>query len=433
MSIHEASTRYGKLRGVRKASCTVFRGIPYAAPPLGALRWKAPQPPLPWDGVREAFRFAPKSMQQEQEPDNFYQKEFYADEDFSPPMSEDCLYLNIWTPTDTSEEKLPVAFWIHGGAFLQGYASEPEFDGAAFCRHGVILVTVGYRLGALGFLAHPWLAAEGGGCCGNYGILDQIAALTWVRENIGAFGGDSDKITVFGQSAGCTSAQILISSELTRGMIAGAILHSESGYPQFIAGGWLPADAYPKGERFVELCGARNLDELRAVPAAELLGATRELFEKGDWWAFDPVIDGHVLTRSLQDTLEADAHHRVPVMIGSTRNDCGTEPEKLDALRGKCVGWSLHDEALGRAPDYVYHFTHAPLGDDAGAFHAAELWYVFGTLHRSWRPKAPEDWALSKQMTACWANFIKSGDPNGEGLPEWRPCRKDDEFVREFA
>ena len=207
------TTRYGSIEGLERKGYALFLGVPYAKPPVGALRWHRPLPPEPWEGVREAKAFPNRSMQEIHE-DPFYDKEFYDEAAYQTPVSEDSLYLNIWTPAKSAGEKLPVAFWIHGGAFMGGFGHEKEFDGAAYCRRGVILVTVNYRLGSWGFLAHPLLsaeaAAEGGpAVSGNYGILDQIAALRWVRENIGAFGGDPENITVFGQSAGGMSVQTL--------------------------------------------------------------------------------------------------------------------------------------------------------------------------------------------------------------------------------
>ncbi|MBO5998733.1 MAG: carboxylesterase family protein, partial [Lachnospiraceae bacterium] len=224
----QIKTAYGLVEGVDCGNYTVFRGIPYAKPPVGERRWKAPERPDPWDGVLKADTFSAKVLQSEVTPQNPYHKEFYEDPEYLRPSDEDSLYLNIWTPKGAAADaKLPVAFWIHGGGFGGGYSSEIEFDGEAFAAQGVILVTINYRCGVCGFLAHPWLDAENEkGVSGNYGILDQIAALTWVYENIDAFGGDPANITVFGQSAGCMSTQVLVSSELTEGMIAKAILQS---------------------------------------------------------------------------------------------------------------------------------------------------------------------------------------------------------------
>ncbi|MDR3119725.1 MAG: carboxylesterase family protein [Clostridiales bacterium] len=429
-------TKYGKLCGVRRQGHTVFRGIPYAKPPVGALRWKKPVPPESWNGVRDAKVFGATAMQRLQTPGSFYEKEFFSDEDFFPPMSEDCLFLNVWTPARAAGDKLPVAFWIHGGGFVGGYGTEPEFDGAAYCERGVILVSFNYRLGALGFLAHEWLSAESakeghGAHSGNYALYDQLAALNWVRENIAAFGGDPDKITIFGQSAGARSVQSLVSSPLTKGLIAGAILQSGGGYKLPISRDATLQSAEGLGARFAEACGADSLESLRALPVEAVMKASNELVEsaaaKGQGFAFGPCIDGKFLITGSDDALESGLHADIPYMIGSAMNDFGVT--RADLAAGKknrlyqgCIEWSLLGESLGRKPSYVYYFMREPLGDDAGAFHSSELWYMFNTLSRSWRPKVWADYELAEKMTDYWCNFVKTGDPNGGGLPRWEPC-----------
>ncbi|MDL2318971.1 carboxylesterase family protein, partial [Eubacteriales bacterium OttesenSCG-928-A19] len=433
-------TNRGTLRGVHKQSYTVFRGIPYAEAPVGDLRFCPPQPPKSWEGVRDATRFGNRAPQKEQPDGSFYQKEFFNDEDFIPPMSEDCLYLNVWTPDARQDAPLPVALWIHGGAFAHGYGTEPEFDGAGFCARGVILVTINYRVGALGFLAHPWLSEESArGGSGNYGILDQIAALRWVRENIAAFGGDPGRITVFGQSAGGMSVQTLVSSRLTDGLLGGAILMSGGGYRDGLSRDCSLREAEAVGEEYARLLGVDSLDALREAPVEALLEASDALSariaQSGGGLSFLPVIDGYVLEQGYADTVDAGLHHDIPYMIGSTEGDIGVTPEML--ARGEkgqlyegCMRWSLKNESLGRKPAYVYCFARRPLGDDAGAFHSSELWYVFGTLHRSWRPKEAVDWRLSREMMDYWCSFVRQGDPNGEGLPPWPGCTKENPHVR---
>ena len=264
-------TKYGILEGVQEEGYAKFLGVPYAQPPVGALRWKRPQPPRHWDGIRKADHFSHRAWQTVQEPPRDgqginYAKEFYENPAFMPEMDEDCLYLNIWTPDVSTDKKLPVAFYIHGGAFLNGFGSEIEFDGEAFARRGVILVTINYRLGAFGFFAHPGLKQEDpDGCCGNYGIYDQIAALQWVRDNIANFGGDPDKITIFGQSAGAMSVQTLLSSPLTKGMIAGAILQSGGGYKGGFNSNRTLEQAEMLGNKYMEICGASTLEDMRAL------------------------------------------------------------------------------------------------------------------------------------------------------------------------
>ena len=222
------TTKQGKLAGKPMDGYTVFYGVPYAKPPVGLGRFRPPEEAKPWDGIREAARLPNRLWQPQAPPDTPSSREFCFAPEYLTPMSEDGLFLHVWTPAKEPGEQLPVAFWIHGGAFVKGFGAEVAYDGAGFCRRGVILVSVDYRMGPFGFLCHPGLASEGGGRCGNYGLLDQIAALGWVYENIAAFGGDPGRITVMGQSAGAVSVQALVSSRLTEGKIAGAIMQSSA-------------------------------------------------------------------------------------------------------------------------------------------------------------------------------------------------------------
>ena len=443
MRIAKVETKQGAVRGVEKQGYSVYRGIPYAKAPVGELRFCPPQAPEAWEGVRDCSRFGARSMQADQPEGSFYQKEFFADEDFLPPASEDSLYLNIWTPAQAETDRLPVAFWIHGGAFTGGFGSEMEFDGAAFCRKGVILVTVNYRMGVFGFLAHPWLSKRGGQGAANNGLLDQAAALRWVRENIAGFGGDPARITAFGQSAGSISVQALLSSRQTGGMIAGAILQSAAGYKTGVNRDRSVEEAEAIGVQFTDFASITSCGQLLAMPAQDLSRLTGQFFmrrmqEKVSGLPFAPVIDGAFLTEGFDAVIEKGLHPDIPYMIGSTKNDLGVTPEMLQSdtkspLYEGCVNWSLRNEALGRRPSYVYYFTRQLLGDDQGAFHSSELWYEFGTLERSWRPKEPADYALSERMVAYWTNFIKTGDPNAEGLPDWKPCTAETRYVRELS
>ena len=455
--LNQVTTQYGVIRGVPTDYGCVFKGIPYAKPPVGPLRFRAPQEPEPFEGIFEADRFCPRFMQKDHH--DLWTKEFYSDPEFLREDSEDALYLNIWTPARTPDEKLPVAFWIHGGAFLQGYNSEIEFDGEAFARSGVILVTINYRLGSFGFLYHPWLLEEGNGVAGNYGILDQIAALRWVRQNIAAFGGDPDQITIMGQSAGAIGVQSLMSSPLTEGMFARAILQSGGGHHSF-AQLQLPAESIAASMKLVEMTGVRSLEELRSLPAKELLAKQNILHEAADRerarLGFAPVLDGYVFQNTC-DGLIADGKLRdLPYMLGSTSEDLAAKHAEIDELsdsgasgradsfnpladRGilynSCIDFAQAASRLGKRAPYVYYFSRQLLGDDAGAYHSAELWYMFGTLGRSWRPKNEQDWDLSRRMVAYWTNFIKTGDVNDNGvsgaaagadqaasLPRWEPC-----------
>lgn len=433
--MEKVKVKEGILEGTPGEGCTVFRGIPYAQPPVGPLRFRAPQPPQPWEGVRPAHQFSRRAWQMVQT--GFYEKEFFSNPAFMPAMDEDCLYLNIWTPAKSPTDKLPAAFWIHGGAFINGFGSEMEFDGEAFAKRGVILVTVNYRLGAFGFLASPEITQENNGIVGNMGILDQIAALRWVKENIAAFGGDPDRITIFGQSAGAISCQTLLSSPMTKGLFSGAILQSGGGYRGILLRDHTPEEAYAVGAEFYQRCGAANLAELRTLPAEKLMEAAQSMFAEmaGRGLPFWPVVDGHVMQAGYNASIEQGLIHNVPIMAGSTSSDLGASPDTAkrsgaDPLSRGCIDLSLALESLGRKPAFVYYFNQVPQGDDAGAFHSSELWYVFGTLDRSWRPKTPADYLVSGALADYWTNFIKTGDPNGANLPAWRVCSSADPYVQ---
>ncbi len=412
-------TKQGSVEGLKSddGKTVIFRGVPYAQPPVGDLRFRRPREHTPWEGVRPCRKFSPRCPQADLTKMEFYTKEFY---DVLLPdsgeCSEDCLYLNIWTPADcTPDSKLPVLFWIHGGAFLHGCGSEKEFDGEGFAGKGVILVTINYRVNVFGFFAHPVLEQENPeGVSGNYGILDQIFALKWVRENISAFGGDPEKITLAGQSAGCMSVQSIISSPLAKGMVRGAILQS---------GGGLGALHTTPGkeklweisQRLMEHVGAKNLEELREVPADILRDGAYAVNGMGLGWT--PHQDGWLLPGSTDSLAENGDILDIPYMIGSCGNDIGGG--KL--LQESGARWCENQLKLGRVPAYLYFFDRKLPGDDAGAFHSSELWYVFETMPRCWRPWEEQDRKLAEVMSAYWANFVRSGDPNGKDLPAWEP------------
>lgn len=441
MSLTLANTQYGQIEGLKCDGYTVFKGIPYAKPPIGDLRWRAPQEPESWDGVYEAKTFSSKSMQEEH-PDAFYDKEFYCKEEFRVSASEDSLYLNIWTPAKDAEEKLPVVFWVHGGAFMGGYGSEMEFDGEAYCKKGVILVTINYRLNIFGFLAHPWFVEENAyHVAGNYGILDQIAALKWVHQNISNFGGDAGNITIMGQSAGAMSVQTLICSPLTGGMISKAIMQSGGGYDNGMNDRMNLDEALSYGETFVNFTGAKSVEELRSKTPAELYAALGpfmgEMMKNGKGLVLKPNVDGYVLERYYDELIENGAVKNIPYMLGSNKNDIFVDKKDADAgIRSKlyngCVDFSHKLEKAGLGASYVYFFKRELPGDDAGAFHSAELWYTFGTLNRCWRPVTEGDYALSKSMVEYWTNFARTGNPNSNGDTPWKQCTQDDAFVMEF-
>lgn len=347
-------------------------------------------------------------------------------------LSEDSLYLNIWTPAQNSDAQLPVAFWIHGGAFMGGFGHEKEFDGAAFCNKGVILVTVNYRLGPIGFFSHPLLTRESTlGNVGNYGILDQIAALEWVRENIGAFGGDRERITVMGQSAGCMSVQTLVSSPMTKGMIAGAILQSGIG----LSYDHMPEMAEAEGMEIAAAMGAQTLEDLRAKGYDEIMQASGAVMARGFATMelpFSPVIDGKVLAGGYNSTLHEGRIHDIPYMIGCTKNDIATDPnhpEEKGKVYDGCMDWVQARKENGKEAPFVYYFTRQLPGDSEGAFHSSELWYMFGTYGRCWRPLTAADAVLSEKMVTYWTNFIKTGNPNGLGVPKWNRYAEEDDLM----
>lgn len=415
------TTKQGAVKGFcsEDKQTVVFRGVPYAQPPVGDLRFRRPQEHEPWEGVRDCTRFSAVCPQADLRGMDLYGKEFYDGEEVV--MSEDCLYLNIWTPAgSTPESGLPVLFWIHGGAFMHGHGSEKEFDGEGFAKKGVILVTINYRVNAFGFFAHPDLEAENAErVSGNYGILDQIFALRWVRENIAAFGGDPEKVTIFGQSAGCMSVQTIISSPLSAGMMRGAVLQS--------GGGIRALHETPKKEqlwetskKLMEHLNVSSVEELRRVPAEKVRDAAYATGGPGLGWT--PHVDGFLLSASTDELAQAGKIHDIKYMIGSTSGDIGGSKLLQEAGERFCE----NQLKLGRAPAYFYFFDRALPGDDSGAFHSSELWYVFETLPRCWRPWEDHDYELSRIMSTYWANFAKTGDPNGELLPRWEPYTTED-------
>ena len=432
-------TKSGSLTGKKVEDGTAYLGIPYAKAPIGELRWRPPMRPEPWDGIMEATEFAARGHQLAQLPDSFYGKEFYSEPAYLPPMSEDCLYLNIWVPDSAAEKKCPVAFWIHGGAFMHGFGSEMEFDGEAFCRRDVILVTINYRVGAFGFMCHPALAAEDkGGHCGNYGLMDQIAALKWINENIEAFGGDKKRIVIMGQSAGAMSVQMLCSSPFAKGLFHGAIMQSGGGYGNGFGAGRSQVEAEAVGSAFSDLAGAVTAEGLRRLSPRGIMNTTIALMQSGraPGMPFGPVVDDYILPQGTDECLASGGEHDVDYMLGSNKNDMGITDEMLErGERGPLWRGCLDFAAIRKdhgGKTYVYSFDRELPGDDAGAFHSAELWYVFGTLGRCWRMMTPGDYKLSDMMTDYWCSFIKTGDPNTAGLPRWEKCTGDDEAVMIF-
>ncbi len=445
----------GLLSGVHadRSDVIVFKGIPYAAPPVGELRWRAPQPAEAWSGVRSADTFAPTCMQDPPPPGSFYQLEFFEEIE---PMSEDCLYLNVWTAAATPSERRPVMMWIHGGAFRQGSGSMPSFDGTSLAEKGVVLVTINYRLGAFGLLAHPDLTAETPHrASGNYGLMDQVAALRWIRRNISAFGGDPSNVTIVGQSAGAASVNQIMASPPADGLFHKAVLQSGTVF----AFGRSPSlkEAEQTGVKLADALGVGSADELRDVPADTIHARGRNV-------GFSPNVDGYFLTDDVEDVFREGRQSPVPVLVGSTADEgtpmfgpgftaarhremavknYGEEAERYLSLypaesddeAGPAFGnafrdrlaWGahtlarLHSDRTG-ADAFVYTFSRIPPGRDPdryGAYHSAELVYVFDALDAVDRPWTSVDRRIAERMSSYWARFAATGNPNGGDLPAW--------------
>lgn len=418
------SVEGGQIQGVQTETpgIYVFKGIPYAAAPVGELRWKEPQPVTPWEGVRMADSFGAPCVQNPHTPGG-YTPEFFFDGD--PAFSEDCLYLNVWTPASGhADAKLPVCLWIHGGGYTAGWGSEPEMDGEEWAKHGVILVTFNYRLGIFGFLTHPALTAESvHGVSGNYGMLDQIAALKWVKNNISQFGGDPENVTIMGQSAGAMSVQTLVSSPLSRDLISGAIIQSGGGITERSALGGMTLEASEQeGAKLMEWAGYETLEQMRAASTEDIFSLPSRYSAETHQWVragSSPVIDSYANPEPFAAAALAGHISDVPYMIGCTLNDMGMLAQGIDTF---CI----EREKSGK-PAYAYQFAR-PLPTDGregvleGAFHSSELWYTFKTLKYCWRPFTEGDYALAEQMITCWTNFVKYQNPNGAEGGDWAPC-----------
>jgi para-nitrobenzyl esterase len=433
----------GQLSGVPGSdpSVRVFKGIPFAAPPTGDLRWRAPKPAADWPGVRKADQFSATCMQTPYPEGSLYRSE-------PQPVSEDCLYLNIWTAAKSASDKRPVMVWIHGGAFTRGSGSLPTYNGENFAKKGVVLVTVNYRLGVFGFFAHPELTQESEHhSSGNYGILDEIAALKWVQKNIAAFGGDPKRVTIFGESAGSWAVNVLVASPLAKGLFQRAIGESGANFNKMTP----LADLEKSGLRV-----GPSIQELRARPAAEVLKALG---------AYSVNVDGWLLPTDVMTIFEKGQQNDVPILIGSNADE-GTAfmpakitvaaleatakqrfqsrvdefarvyPATSDAeawkasaalMRDSTFGlqmrtWARMQTKSGKSPAYLYYFSRVPpgpVGEHYGAFHASEISYVFGTADIGRRTWDDSDRKLSDVMSSYWVNFATTGNPNGKSLPTW--------------
>jgi para-nitrobenzyl esterase len=452
-------TQSGLVQGATEDGIAVYKGIPFAAPPLGDLRWRAPQPAAAWTGVRDAAKFAPACMQVP-----IVNPALGMD---AVTTNEDCLYLNVWTPAKSPNDRLAVMVWIYGGGFTIGGTSMAAYNGANLAKKGVVVVSVAYRLGAFGFMAHPQLTAQQGGHSGNYGLLDQIAGLQWVKRNIAAFGGDPGRVTIFGESAGGFAVSMLAASPLAKGLFHGAISESGGNFaPQRQANeGGEYMDSLATGEKngvaLLAKLGAASIADARKRSAADILKNSPSALG-GSW----PIFDGYVLLGDQYKLYEAGRYNDTPVLIGTNsdegalfvpfisaaayqstiRSDYGEYAGKIlaaypagsdaEALRSArdlfrdtvfawpTWAWARLQSKTGKGKAYVYYFSHRPPYPNApefknwGAAHGGEIAYVFGNFSAA-MPATAADRAVSEEMLSYWANFAKTGDPTGSGLPHW--------------
>ncbi|WP_127530274.1 carboxylesterase/lipase family protein [Paenibacillus kobensis] len=461
----------GMVQGLPAADprITSYKGIPFAAPPVGENRWRAPQPAEDWEGVLKAFEFAPISMQVRQEIDdnNIYTREWAVEPDIA--MNEDCLYLNVWTPAKRTDEKLPVYVWYFGGGLQVGHTAEMEFDGERIARRGIVVVTINYRLNVFGFLSHPEITAEAPEAPANFGHLDQQAATRWVKRNIAAFGGDPDNMTIGGQSAGGGSVLSQLTSPLNEGLFQRAIIESGVmsivypgiGMPKF----WRElAEAEQEGVQFFNYLGVSSLAEARKLDAVELrdkavayqgfwgtvedqvfnVGNPFELFLQNKRWMV-PVMFGHTSSEffsapnveSLEE-LGKMAADKFGEDADTFLQLCSGQANEIDQVKKNAsissieyairIAVQANADTGANAPLYYYNFdAEIPGWDNPGTFHSVDLWFFFETLAKCWRPFVGKHYDLARQMSLYWVNFIRTGDPNGldvtgEELPKWGAC-----------
>jgi para-nitrobenzyl esterase len=460
--VREVDVAGGRIAGVVANDIVSFKGIPFAAPPVGPLRWKAPEPVKPWTGVKQAAAFGPSCMQ-----DPMFARLFGA----PPEMSEDCLYLNVWTPAKAAGDALPVMVWIYGGGFAGGQTSVAGYDGTRLAEKGAVLVSVAYRVGPFGFLAHAELSGESGKGSGNYGLQDQIAGLRWVKANIAKFGGDPARVTIFGESAGGIAVSMLAASPTAKGLFQRAISESGGNFgpPRFAMEGGQNVPplkvAEASGRAFLAKLNAKDIAAARELSAEKVQAAVGPGLEGGFW----PVFDGDVLPGDQYELYKEGHFNDTPVLIGTNSDEGalfarpGMTPALFESLiregygkhadpilaayphatdadaakSGKDIfrdtafawptwAWAMLQAQKGTGKAYVYYFDHRTPQSPNGANHGAEIGYVFrnlgnmgsGPLGAGGTPR-PEDHALSDLMSSYWVNFAKNGDPNGPGLPAW--------------
>jgi para-nitrobenzyl esterase len=446
-------TKSGLVKGIinETGSVVIFKGIPYAAPPVGDLRWKEPQPPVSWEGVRDAGKFCASCIQTRAYSRNPWSKEFMVQDS----ISEDCLFLNIWTPAKTSGDKLPVLVFLHGGGMVEGSGAIDVYNGEELAHKGIIVVTINYRLGVLGLLVHPELTAESPyKSSGNYSYLDQVAALTWVKNNISAFGGDPVHVTIAGQSAGAGSVRMLLASPLAAGLFHGAITESGSSFAGSTGGGSNTlVEAEKRGIEFASYKGTSSISELRALSAREIIAVDTSKPPV----RFGGIIDGHFLTSDIMTIYNEGKQNDVPFITGMNEGEVRYNGEKnkaFDALypskskdeevtaakeaaqeqaRLNTYLWLEFRSKTSKTNGYEYYFNRAipwPEHPEFGAFHTSEVPYVFNNLKMLDRPFTAVDTMVADVMSSYWANFVKTGNPNGEGLPEWRAFSDKKEVMR---
>jgi para-nitrobenzyl esterase len=444
-------TKYGQILGSvnDNGNVVMFKGIPYAAPPVGNLRWREPEPPQAWEGVRDASTFCASCVQVNN------RRLPWTDEYMIPDTatSEDCLFLNIWTPAKSSADSLPVMFWIHGGGMREGSGSIEVYDGEELAKKGIIVVTINYRVGALGFLAHPWLTAESGhNASGNYGFMDQVAALKWVKENIAAFGGNPEKITITGQSAGSRSVHMLTASPMAKGLFTGAAVFSGASVAR-LTGVRTLADAEAAGVKFAEEKGARSLAELRAIPAKKLIAdatitvdgwffpvAPYEIFKNGQQNDV-PTIAGltadegsssadygkktkDAFIKEAKDNYGANAKEFLSLYPVNSDMEAGAASIEVAREKGRydIYEWAKFRAATAKTPVYTYYFERGipwPEHPEFGAHHTSDVTYWFKNLKKLDRPWNEADSVFAENVSSYLVNFVKTGDPNGEGLKVW--------------
>ena len=462
--VTEAKVTGGVVSGTAEGGISIFKGIPFAAPPVGDLRWKAPAPVTPWSGVKRADAFARACMQAPNSQGN------------TSPVSEDCLYLNVWTPAASATAKLPVIVWIHGGGFTGGSTSISMYNGAGFAKKGVVLVSLAYRLGPFGFMAHPELSHESGHGSGAYGIEDLVAGLEWVRANISAFGGDPGNVTIFGHSAGSAAVTFLAASPLSKGLFHRVIAMSGSSFTPLQTsekGGFgmsIPSLhlAETTGSAFLSKLGVNTIAEARKLSADTIQAAT------GAGITFRPVADGYVISNDLYTLFEQHRFNDTPVLLGHTsdetlafggskpvtpadfekqiREQFGTQADAIlkayphatdaDAVRATrhvrndtSFGWNMwtwarEQSKQGKGKVFSYYYNnHGPQAEGSG--HGSDVPFAFQTLAGR-RTPSPEDLALSDMISSYYVNFAATGDPNGKGLPQWPAFTEKNQQVMVF-